>query len=112
PGPRIRCIRSPRTPHSLYPLSPDPAFPISALPGPRIRFIRSPRTPHSLYPLSPDPTFAISALPRTPHSLYPLTSPDPAFPISAHPGPCIHYIWSPTVHRTWKNNYFSHYKLL
>ncbi|CAI9589589.1 unnamed protein product, partial [Staurois parvus] len=28
------------------------------------------------------------------------------------PGPCIHYIWSPTVHRTWKCNYFSKYKLL
>ncbi|CAI9591617.1 unnamed protein product, partial [Staurois parvus] len=27
-------------------------------------------------------------------------------------GPCIHYIWSPTVHRTWKCNYFSKYKLL
>ncbi|CAI9533315.1 unnamed protein product, partial [Staurois parvus] len=24
----------------------------------------------------------------------------------------IHYIWSPTVHRTWKWNYFSKYKLL
>ncbi|CAI9533280.1 unnamed protein product, partial [Staurois parvus] len=24
----------------------------------------------------------------------------------------IHYIWSPTVHRTWKYNYFSKYKLL
>ncbi|CAI9570551.1 unnamed protein product, partial [Staurois parvus] len=28
------------------------------------------------------------------------------------PGPCIHYIWSPTVHTTWKCNYFSKYKLL
>ncbi|CAI9566103.1 unnamed protein product, partial [Staurois parvus] len=28
------------------------------------------------------------------------------------PGPCIHYIWSPTVHITWKCNYFSKYKLL
>ncbi|CAI9599891.1 unnamed protein product, partial [Staurois parvus] len=28
------------------------------------------------------------------------------------PRPCIHYIWSPTVHRTWKCNYFSKYKLL
>ncbi|CAI9537387.1 unnamed protein product [Staurois parvus] len=27
-----------------------------------------------------------------------------------NPGPCIHYIWSPTVHRTWKCNYFSIYK--
>ncbi|CAI9565195.1 unnamed protein product, partial [Staurois parvus] len=26
--------------------------------------------------------------------------------------PCIHYIWSPTVHRTRKCNYFSKYKLL
>ncbi|CAI9537700.1 unnamed protein product, partial [Staurois parvus] len=25
---------------------------------------------------------------------------------------CIHYIQSPTVHRTWKCNYFSKYKLL
>ncbi|CAI9618436.1 unnamed protein product, partial [Staurois parvus] len=64
PGPRIHYIRSPRTPHSLYPLSPDPAFTISALPGPRIHYIRSPRTPHSLYPLSPDPAFTISALPQ------------------------------------------------
>ncbi|CAI9583537.1 unnamed protein product, partial [Staurois parvus] len=24
----------------------------------------------------------------------------------------IHYIWSPTVHRTWKCNYVSKYKLL
>ncbi|CAI9574766.1 unnamed protein product [Staurois parvus] len=29
-----------------------------------------------------------------------------------NPGPCIHYIWSPTVNRTWKRNYFSKYKLL
>ncbi|CAI9619250.1 unnamed protein product, partial [Staurois parvus] len=28
------------------------------------------------------------------------------------PGPCIHYIWSPTVHTTWKCRYFSKYKLL
>ncbi|CAI9620295.1 unnamed protein product, partial [Staurois parvus] len=28
------------------------------------------------------------------------------------PRACIHYIWSPTVHRTWKCNYFSKYKLL
>ncbi|CAI9606955.1 unnamed protein product, partial [Staurois parvus] len=26
--------------------------------------------------------------------------------------PCIHEIWSPTVHRTWKCKYFSNYKLL
>ncbi|CAI9588055.1 unnamed protein product, partial [Staurois parvus] len=26
--------------------------------------------------------------------------------------PCIHYICSPTVHRTCKCNYFSNYKLL
>ncbi|CAI9578181.1 unnamed protein product [Staurois parvus] len=29
-----------------------------------------------------------------------------------NPGPCVHYIWSPTVHRTWKCNYFSKYILL
>ncbi|CAI9578258.1 unnamed protein product, partial [Staurois parvus] len=35
---------------------------------------------------------------KTPHSLY-LFSPDPAFTISALPGPCIHYIRSPrTLH--------------
>ncbi|CAI9589840.1 unnamed protein product, partial [Staurois parvus] len=28
------------------------------------------------------------------------------------PGPCIHYIRSPTVHTTWKCNCFSKYKLL
>ncbi|CAI9543541.1 unnamed protein product, partial [Staurois parvus] len=28
------------------------------------------------------------------------------------PRPCIHYICSPTVHRTWKCNYVSKYKLL
>ncbi|CAI9531633.1 unnamed protein product, partial [Staurois parvus] len=28
------------------------------------------------------------------------------------PGACIHYIWSPTVHITWKCNYFTKYKLL
>ncbi|CAI9605324.1 unnamed protein product, partial [Staurois parvus] len=28
------------------------------------------------------------------------------------PGPCIHYIWSPTVYTTWKCNYCSKYKLL
>ncbi|CAI9586542.1 unnamed protein product, partial [Staurois parvus] len=28
------------------------------------------------------------------------------------PEACIHYIQSPTVHRTWKCNYFSKYKLL
>ncbi|CAI9603030.1 unnamed protein product, partial [Staurois parvus] len=28
------------------------------------------------------------------------------------PRPCIHYIWSPTVHTTWQCNYFSKYKLL
>ncbi|CAI9551818.1 unnamed protein product, partial [Staurois parvus] len=46
---------------------------------------------------------------------------DPAFTISGlqnlalqllNPRPCIHYIWSPTVHTTWKYNYFSKYKLL
>ncbi|CAI9542564.1 unnamed protein product, partial [Staurois parvus] len=39
--------------------------------------------------------------PQTLHSLY----------LVSH-RPCIHYIWSPTVHRTWKCNYFSKYKLL
>ncbi|CAI9564479.1 unnamed protein product [Staurois parvus] len=39
--------------------------------------------------------------PRTLHSLY----------LISH-RPCIHYIWSPTVHRKWKHNYFSKYKLL
>ncbi|CAI9582474.1 unnamed protein product [Staurois parvus] len=29
-----------------------------------------------------------------------------------NPGPCIYYIWSPTVQTTWKCNYFSKYKLL
>ncbi|CAI9549058.1 unnamed protein product, partial [Staurois parvus] len=76
---------SPWTLHSLYLVSPDPAFTISGLPGPCIHYIWSPRTLHSLY----------------------LVSPDPAFTISGLPGPCIHYIWSPTVHRTWKCNYFS-----
>ncbi|CAI9567798.1 unnamed protein product, partial [Staurois parvus] len=28
------------------------------------------------------------------------------------PGPNIHSIWSSTVYRTWKFNYFSKYKLL
>ncbi|CAI9557546.1 unnamed protein product, partial [Staurois parvus] len=50
--------------HSLYPLSPDPAFTISALPRPCIHYIWSPRTPHSLYPLSPDPAFTISGFPQ------------------------------------------------
>ncbi|CAI9567800.1 unnamed protein product, partial [Staurois parvus] len=39
--------------------------------------------------------------PRTLHSLY----------LDSHRF-CIHYIWSPTVHRTWTCNYFSKYKLL
>ncbi|CAI9540040.1 unnamed protein product [Staurois parvus] len=34
------------------------------------------------------------------------------FKVLLNPGPCIHYIWYPTVHRTWKCNYFSKYKLL
>ncbi|PIO39787.1 hypothetical protein AB205_0034600 [Aquarana catesbeiana] len=29
-----------------------------------------------------------------------------------NPGLCIHYIWSPTVNRTCKCNYFRKYKLL
>ncbi|CAI9557757.1 unnamed protein product, partial [Staurois parvus] len=39
--------------------------------------------------------------PRTLHSLY----------LISH-RPCIHYIRPPTVHRTWKCNYFSKYKML
>ncbi|CAI9610645.1 unnamed protein product [Staurois parvus] len=39
--------------------------------------------------------------PRTLHSLY----------LVSH-RPCIHYIWSPTVHRSWKHNYFRKYNLL
>ncbi|CAI9593860.1 unnamed protein product, partial [Staurois parvus] len=80
---------SPWTLHSLYLVSPnpaftisglpDPAFTISGLPGPCIHYIWSPWTLHSLY----------------------LVSLDPALTISGLPGPCIHYIWSPTVH-TWK----------
>ncbi|CAI9535505.1 unnamed protein product, partial [Staurois parvus] len=35
------------------------------------------------------------------------------FKVLLNSGACIHYIWSfPTVHRTWKCNYFSKYKLL
>ncbi|CAI9572978.1 unnamed protein product, partial [Staurois parvus] len=48
-----------------------------------------------------DPAFTLSSLPQTLHSLY----------LVSH-RPCIHYIWSSTVHRTWKCNYFSKYKLL
>ncbi|CAI9586587.1 unnamed protein product [Staurois parvus] len=87
PGPRIHYIRSPRTLHSLYPVSPVPAFTISGLPRPCIHYIR----------LSPDPAFTISGLPgpcihyvwspRTLHSLY-LVSSDTAFTISGLP----HYI--------------------
>ncbi|CAI9560438.1 unnamed protein product, partial [Staurois parvus] len=55
--------------HSLYLVSPDPAFAISGLPGPCIHYIWSPRTLHSLY----------------------LVSLDPASTISGLPGPCIHY---------------------
>ncbi|CAI9540103.1 unnamed protein product, partial [Staurois parvus] len=61
PGPCIHYIHSPRTLHSLYSLSRDPAFTIalsmdpaftiSGLPGPSIHYIRSPWTLHSLYPL-------------------------------------------------------------
>ncbi|CAI9618208.1 unnamed protein product, partial [Staurois parvus] len=29
-----------------------------------------------------------------------------------NPGPCIYYSWPPTLHRTWKCNYFSKQKLL
>ncbi|CAI9611395.1 unnamed protein product, partial [Staurois parvus] len=97
PGPCIHYIWSPRTLHSLYPVSPDPAFTISGLPGPCIHYIWSPRTLHSLYLVSPDPAFPISGLPgpcihhirspRTLHSLY-LVSPDPAFTISGLPHGC------------------------
>ncbi|CAI9595776.1 unnamed protein product, partial [Staurois parvus] len=90
PRPCIHSIRSPRTLHSLYPVSPDPAFTISGFPAPCIHDIWSPRTLHSLYPVSPDP----------------------AFTISGFPAPCIHDIWSPTVHTTWKYNYITKYKLL
>ncbi|CAI9561623.1 unnamed protein product, partial [Staurois parvus] len=48
-----------------------------------------------------DPAFTLSGLPQTLHSLY----------LVFH-RLCIHYIWSPTVHTTWKCNYFSKYKLL
>ncbi|CAI9563202.1 unnamed protein product, partial [Staurois parvus] len=37
---------------------------------------------------------------------------DPAFTISGLPQTLHHYIWTPTVHTTWKCNYFSKYKLL
>ncbi|CAI9535352.1 unnamed protein product, partial [Staurois parvus] len=59
-----------------------------------------PRTLHSLYPVPHRPCIHYIWSPRTLHSLY-LVSQDPAFTI-----------WSPTVHRTWKFNYFSKYKLL
>ncbi|CAI9561879.1 unnamed protein product, partial [Staurois parvus] len=64
PGPCIHYIRSPRTLHSLYLVSPDPPFTISCLPGPCIHYIWSPRTLHSLYLVSPDPAFTISGLPQ------------------------------------------------
>ncbi|CAI9566011.1 unnamed protein product, partial [Staurois parvus] len=84
------CVTNPQTPHSLYLVSPDPAFTISSLSRPCIHYIWSLQTLHSLY----------------------LVSTDPAFTISGLPGPRIHYIWSPTVHTTWKCKYFSKYKLL
>ncbi|CAI9570943.1 unnamed protein product, partial [Staurois parvus] len=78
---------SPRTPHSLYLVSQDPAFTISGLPGPCIHYIRSSRTLHSLYPDSPDPAFTISGL----------------------PGPCIHYIRSPrTLHSLYLVSHSAH----
>ncbi|CAI9620340.1 unnamed protein product, partial [Staurois parvus] len=52
PGPCIHYIWSPRTLHSLYLVSPDPAFTISGLPGPCIHYIWSPRTLHLLYLVS------------------------------------------------------------
>ncbi|CAI9601483.1 unnamed protein product, partial [Staurois parvus] len=64
PGPCIHYIWSPRTLHSLYLVSQDPAFTISGLPGPCIHYIWSPRTLHSLYLVSQDPAFIISDLPQ------------------------------------------------
>ncbi|CAI9548724.1 unnamed protein product, partial [Staurois parvus] len=52
PGPCIHYIWSPWTLHSLYLVSPDPAFTISGLPGPCIHYIWSPWTLHSLYLVS------------------------------------------------------------
>ncbi|CAI9545103.1 unnamed protein product, partial [Staurois parvus] len=48
----IHYIWSPWTLHSLYLVSPDPAFTISGLPRPCIHYIRSPWTLHSLYLVS------------------------------------------------------------
>ncbi|CAI9532005.1 unnamed protein product, partial [Staurois parvus] len=80
----------PRTLHSLYLVSPDPAFTISGLPGPCTHYIWSPRTLHSLYLVSPDPAFSISGL----------------------PGPCIHYIWSPrTLHSLYLIAHSTHNNL-
>ncbi|CAI9566821.1 unnamed protein product, partial [Staurois parvus] len=108
----IKTPRVPRTLHSLYLVSPNPAFTISGLPG---------HSPAFTISVSQDPAFTISSLPgpciqyiwspslvspcihyiqspQTLHSLY-LISPDPAFTISDLPRPCIHYIRFPrTLH--------------
>ncbi|CAI9540411.1 unnamed protein product, partial [Staurois parvus] len=68
-------------------------------------------TLHSLYLVSPDPAVTISGLPG-PCSHY-IWSPRTLQSLYLVPHrPCIHYICSPTVHTTWKSNYFSKYKLL
>ncbi|CAI9552060.1 unnamed protein product, partial [Staurois parvus] len=99
PGPRIHYIRSlPGTPHSLYPLSPDPAFTISALPEtPPFTNIRSPRTRITTISASRPRIHYIPSPPRPRTSLYHPLSPDPAFTISALtlPDSRIHYIRSP-----------------
>ncbi|CAI9576376.1 unnamed protein product [Staurois parvus] len=61
---------SPRTLHSLYVVSPDPAFTICGLPGPCIHSICSPRSP--AFTLSGLPRSCIHYIwsPRTLHSLY------------------------------------------
>ncbi|CAI9543607.1 unnamed protein product, partial [Staurois parvus] len=55
PGPCIHYTWSLRTLHSLYLVSPEPAFTIPGLPGPCIHYTWSPRTLHSLYLVSPGP---------------------------------------------------------
>ncbi|CAI9586568.1 unnamed protein product, partial [Staurois parvus] len=50
--------------HSLYLVSPDPAFTISGLPGPCIHYIWCPQTLHLLHLVSPDHAFTISGLPQ------------------------------------------------
>ncbi|CAI9576401.1 unnamed protein product, partial [Staurois parvus] len=69
----IRNVTKPRTLHSLYLVSPDPAFTVSVsgLPGPCIHCIWSPQDTHSLYLVSQDtqqglqdPAFTVSGLPN------------------------------------------------